>query len=141
MLGEGSFWDSDKVAAEKLNSAFYRNTFTIGSGNLGNKLAWQRHTWDFSQHVLGNRGWLALQNLLPGAVNLVSLTLALNPKEGGAKFELEAGGGDTRSVFSTLLPGTLAHSFRSGRVVGVPTKCLRVRRLITKGRVSTPELW
>ena len=78
-----AFWQTDKVAAARLNDAFYTNTFRIGEGCLGHALGQQRPTWSFAHELLisghADRGLARLHRLLPRSVSLASLTLPLNP--------------------------------------------------------------
>ena len=127
MRGDAAaFWSSDAVAARVLGTPFFTNALRIGKGHLGGSLAQLRPCWDFSQHPLSERGWAALQELLLGAVGLVSLTLPLTRKAGlrlhasddaAALFDGSASTlFSVRSIFSSALPSTLCRAFRGARV-------------------------
>ena len=46
------FWPTDTVLIKRLNDAFYRNTFTVGKGHLGEALAQQRPVWNLRNATL-----------------------------------------------------------------------------------------
>ena len=146
-----AFWQTDKVAAARLNDAFYTNTFRIGEGCLGHALGQQRPTWSFAHELLisghADRGLARLHRLLPRSVSLASLTLPLNPSGDAASDFCVPITEDGPSPFWMLpsLPAPLNQSFRSARVLGVgKARGLCARRYLVTSPLDvrgTPEPW
>ncbi|CAE7581435.1 unnamed protein product [Symbiodinium pilosum] len=72
-----SFWGSDSALNTSLNDAFYRNTFVIGRGFLGEALASKRPALSFDcQPRLSELGREGFRNLAAGTCSLRRLNLA-----------------------------------------------------------------
>jgi len=146
-----AFWQTDKVAAARLNDAFYTNTFRIGEGCLGHALGRQRPTWSFAHELLisghADRGLARLHRLLPRSVSLASLTLPLNPSGDAASDFSVPISEEGPSPFWMLpsLPAPLNQSFRSARVLGAgKARVLCARRYLVTSPLDargTPEPW
>jgi len=109
-----AFWESDEVAVRNMNNPFYRNTFSIGSGHIGEGLARVRPIWDFSEHELNDLGRQAMNLTIHNAKSLVRLVLAVPALPRSSRSSSEPVG----HFMTPTLPSSLALAFRRGRLTG-----------------------
>ncbi|CAE7919646.1 unnamed protein product [Symbiodinium necroappetens] len=90
------FWGSDTSLNSSLNDPFYRNTFVIGRGYLGEALASSQPSFNFDcQPRLSGLGREGLRHLLAGTRSLRSLHLG----------NVDLGGQIWADLVNSMLPG------------------------------------
>ncbi|CAE7773870.1 unnamed protein product, partial [Symbiodinium sp. CCMP2456] len=90
------FWGSDTSLNSSLNDPFYRNTFVIGRGYLGEALASSQPSFNFDcQPRLSGLGREGLRHLLAGTRSLRSLQLG----------NVDLGGQIWADLVNSMLPG------------------------------------